>query len=86
MTTLIGKALAKGRIEFPAGDNEIADQFVTHSYVRGERHVIYSKGNDHVIDAVRCALLAKEMERLGQINPTVEEVYLEVLVTDPIFK
>jgi hypothetical protein len=86
MTTLIGKALTKDMIKFPADDNEIADQFVTHSYVRGERHVIYSKGNDHIIDAVRCALLAKEMERLDLINPTVEEVYLEVLITDPIFK
>jgi len=45
--------------------------------------VIYSKGNDHTIDAVRCALLAREQANLDQVGE--ETVSLIPVLTDPVF-
>ena len=42
-----------------------------------------SKGNDHVVDAVRCALLAREQGTLDQARE--ETVSLTPLVTEPVF-
>ncbi len=46
-------------------------------------NVIYSKGNDHIVDAVRCAMLAHEQGTLDEV--TEETVCLMPLLTDPIF-
>jgi len=45
--------------------------------------VIYSKGNDHVVDAVRCAVLVRDEERLDGMSEVVPRVH--PLLTDPIF-
>jgi hypothetical protein len=46
-------------------------------------YVIYSKGNDHIIDAVRCAMLIREE---GNLDPIGEEtVSLKPVFTDPVF-
>jgi len=45
--------------------------------------VVYPKGNDHIIDAVRCAMPARE-----QANPYLvggKTVSLSALVTEPVF-
>jgi hypothetical protein len=55
---------------------------MTRLAVRDGR-VIYSKGNDHVIDAVRCAMLVREE---GNLDPMGEEtVSLKPVFTDPVF-
>jgi len=43
------------------------------------------KGNDHVVDAVRCCLLIREQLREGSSwdKPTVD--FVMPLVTDPVF-
>ncbi len=45
--------------------------------------VVYSKGNDHVIDAVRCAMLAREQANLDLVGD--ETVSLKPVLTDPVF-
>ena len=60
MTSLINGALQRRELVFPAEDREIADQFLTQTYTLSNGIVVYSKGNDHVIDAVRCMMLARE--------------------------
>ena len=60
MTSLINGALQRRELAFPAVDREIEDQFLTQTYSLGNGRVVYSKGNDHVIDAVRCMMLARE--------------------------
>ena len=83
MTSLINGALQRRQIVFPAEDLELEDQFTTHTYTLRDGRVIYSKGNDHIIDAVRCALLAREQANLDQIGE--ETVSLIPILTDPVF-
>jgi hypothetical protein len=46
-------------------------------------HLFYSKGNDHIIDSVRCAMLILEE---GNLEPVDEEVVsLKPVLTNPIF-
>jgi hypothetical protein len=45
--------------------------------------VVYSKGNDHIIDAVRCAMLVREQANLDQVGE--ETVCLKPVLTDPVF-
>jgi len=40
-------------------DRDYLDQFPSHTYREGSRHIIYSKGNDHIIDAERVATMAQ---------------------------
>lgn len=43
----------------------------------------YSKGNDHITDAVRCAILATKQANLDQIGE--EAVSLTPVLTDQVF-
>ena len=45
--------------------------------------MVYAKGNDHIIDAVRCALLMREQPNLDQVGE--ETVSLVPVMTDPVF-
>jgi len=83
MTSLINGTLQRRQIIFPADDLEIEDQFTTHTYTLHDGRVVYSKGNDHIIDAVRCALLAREQANLDQVGE--ETVSLIPVLTDPVF-
>ena len=83
MTSLINGALQRRQLILPADDSEIEDQFTTHTYTLSNGNIIYSKGNDHIIDAVRCAMLAREQGRLDQVSE--ETVSLMPVLTDPIF-
>ena len=60
MTSLINRALQRREIVFPSTDPEISDQFLTQTYSLNNGAVTYSKGNDHIIDATRCMVLAHE--------------------------
>ena len=83
MTSLISGAFQRRELILPADDQEIEDQFTTHTYTLNNGNIIYSKGNDHIIDAVRCALLVREQGRLDQISQ--QTVSLVPLTTNPIF-
>ncbi|MHB9038317.1 MAG: terminase large subunit domain-containing protein, partial [Armatimonadota bacterium] len=84
MTWLINGALTRKQLQFPEADSEISDQFATHTYMLANSNIVYSKGNDHIVDAVRCAMLAHEQ---GQLDAVAEEtVCVMPLLTDPIFR
>jgi len=83
MTSLINRALQRRELLLPNKDFEVEDQFTTHTYTLVNNNVIYSKGNDHIVDAVRCAMLARDQQRLDQIDEIVPAVM--PVLTDPIF-
>ncbi len=83
MTSLINKGLQARGLILPVGDVEIESQFTTHTYSMKTGNVIYSKGHDHIIDAVRCAVMIREQERLDGIGG-VGDLPLPVM-TNPIF-
>jgi hypothetical protein len=84
MTSLINRGLQSRQLILPASDVEIESQFTTHTYSMKTGNIIYSKGNDHIIDAVRVALMIREQERLDGIGGVVSELPLPVM-TNPIF-
>jgi len=70
MTALINEALNFRKLRLPNADHEIEDQLCTQTYTLSERGgVVYSKGNDHIIDAMRCALLRRAQERCELYDP-----------------
>ena len=83
MTSLISGALQRRELILPADDLEIEDQFTTHTYTLHDGRVVYSKGNDHIIDAVRCAVLSRERANLDQT--ATETVSLTPVLTEPVF-
>ena len=83
MTSLINGALQRRQVVFPVEDLEIEDQFTTHTYTLHDGRVVYAKGNDHIIDAVRCAMLVREQANLDQVGE--ETVSLVPVMTDPVF-
>jgi len=80
---LIAGAMQRRQLVFPIEDLEIEDQFTTHTYTLHDGRIVYSKGNDHVVDAVRCAMLAREQSVLNQVGE--ETVSLVPLTTEPVF-
>jgi hypothetical protein len=83
MTSLINGAMQRKQIVFPAEDVELEDQFTTHTYTLRDGNVIYSKGNDHIIDAIRCAVLIREERNISATDETM--VSLKPVLTDPLF-
>ena len=83
MTSLINGALQRRQLVLPAEDAEIEDQFTTHTYTLQNGNVVYSKGNDHIVDAVRCAMLAHEQNRLEGARE--ETVSVMPVITEPVF-
>jgi hypothetical protein len=69
MTRLINKALSTGKLRIPKDDPVVEDQLCTQTYVRTERGIVYSKGNDHIVDAMRCAFLRRAQETDLQYDP-----------------
>jgi len=76
MTALINEALNGKKLKLPDADHEIEDQLCTQTYTLSDRGVIYSKGNDHIIDALRCALLRRAQERNDLYDPV--EIKIDV--------
>ena len=83
MTSLINRGFQRKELLLPVDDIEIEDEFTTHTYTLSRGRVIYSKGNDHVVDAVRCAMLVRDQERLDGLHEVTPTVYPRL--TDPIF-
>ncbi|MFC1736120.1 hypothetical protein ACFL1X_08375, partial [Candidatus Hydrogenedentota bacterium] len=62
MTQLIEERLRKGTIVFPLLPAR-EEQYVSHTYRTGTHgRIVYNKGNDHIIDADRCAMLRKHLD------------------------
>ncbi len=86
MTALINEALNGRRLSLPKQDHEVEDQLCTQTYVLTDHGVVYSKGNDHIVDAMRCALLRRAQDR-GDLFDAVEVlVSLSPVTTKPIFE
>lgn len=83
MTSLINGALQRKQLIFPSDDLEVEDQFTTHTYTLRDGKIIYSKGNDNIIDAVRCAMLIREEGNLGPVGEEV--VSLKPVLANPVF-
>jgi hypothetical protein len=69
MTELLQRRMNEGTIRFPAlADRE--SQYAAHTYVVGTSgNIVYEKGNDHIIDADRCALLRHYRDQLEECVP-----------------
>ena len=62
MTELLQRRMADRTIVFPP-IAERESQYAGHTYTGGMRgQVLFDKGNDHIIDADRCALLAHYLD------------------------
>jgi len=83
MTSLINRGFQRRELLLPESDLEIEDQFTTHTYMLANGKVIYSKGNDHIVDAVRCAMLARDQDRLDDME-VITDMPMPLL-TDPVF-
>ncbi len=83
MTSLVNRALQRRELLLPVDDIEIEDEFTTHTYTLSNGNVVYSKGNDHIVDAVRCAMLVRDQERLDRI--TEETPNVMPVMTEPVF-
>jgi hypothetical protein len=84
MTSLINGMLQRRDIRFPQDDLELQDQFTTHTYTMTNNAIVYAKGHDHIIDAVRCAVLVRELGRLDPGGALAVPPWTPLL-TDPIF-
>ena len=58
MTSEINAALQRRQLILPIEDTEVADQFTTQTYSLHNGQIVYSKGNDHIVDAARCGIRA----------------------------
>ena len=85
MTDLINGSMQRRDILFAASDRPMEEQFATQTYTLNNGRVTYSKGNDHVIDAVRCMALVRERTEFEKRGPHFVEVCIIPMATDPIF-
>ncbi len=85
MTLRINKALHARKLSLPKEDPDVEDQLCTQTYTTTDRGVVYSKGNDHIVDAMRCALLRRAQTTEPVFTPSVITVSFIPLLTDPIF-
>jgi len=83
MTSLINGMLRRKQIIIPADDTELEDEFTTHTYTLRDGKVICSKGNDHIINAVRCTVLILEIGNLEEA--TNETTLLKLILTNLVF-
>lgn len=69
MTELLQRRIHEGTIRFPPlPDRE--SQYASHTYAVGSLgQIVYEKGNDHIIDADRCAVLRCYQDSLEETLP-----------------
>ncbi len=70
MTELLQRRMHEGTLRFPAlADRE--SQYAAHTYAVGTSgQIVYEKGNDHLIDADRCAVLRHYRDQLEEAVAT----------------
>ena len=78
MTLLINRQLNTRKFRIPSSDKEVEDQLCTHTYTLGQKGIIYKKGNDHIVDAMRCMMLARSFE----LDP---QHVTEIIMPDLVF-
>ncbi len=93
MTSLISGRLSSRTILFPAEgvDPDWADQFLRQTYsIMPSGRIVYSKGNDHIIDSARTAILRIERERLKQYDTNdqglVKAEFVMPVMTGKVFE
>ena len=69
MTALINESLNARKLKLPKSDHEIEDQLCTQTYILTSNGVVYSKGHDHCVDAIRCALMRRAQEKNDDYDP-----------------
>jgi len=88
-TSLINGIMRRRRWAIPKDkqDPAIEEQFISHTYVKSSRHIIYGKKNDHIIDSYRVLFLAREtVTRLRDLDGgIVEEPCTIGIATGPVF-
>jgi len=84
MTALINEALNSHELVLPKQDHAVEDQLCSQTYVLTDRGVVYSKGNDHIVDAMRCALLRRAQEKSDFYDPIeiVPEMFIARLTRE----
>lgn len=77
MTELLERRIAERSIVFPRlADREL--QYASHTYsVAANGAIVYEKGNDHIIDADRCAVLARYLDTQEVAGPANLRVRIE---------
>ena len=85
MTSLINGALNRNRVRLPAQDPEVEDQLCTQTYILNDRGIVYSKGDDHIVDAMRCAFLRRSQEIDPQYGTEIDIPDLIFVPTGPKF-
>jgi len=85
MTSLINGSMQRRDIAFATTDRQLEEQFATQTYMMSNGRVTYSKGNDHIIDAVRCMALVRERTEFDKQQTKFIEVFVAPVATDPIF-
>ncbi len=83
MTSLLNGGFQRRTLIFPADDSEIEDQFTTQTYTLHDGRVVYSKGNDHIVDAARCGVLVREKFLMAEEEGTTGMVM--PVLTEPVF-
>lgn len=85
MTRQINLALHARKLLIPAGDPEVENQLCTQTYTLGNGGMVYSKGFDHIVDAMRCALLRRAQAVESEYEPEAICPNVFPVATDPIF-
>ena len=86
MTALINEALNAKKLRLPKPDHEIEDQLCTQTYTLTPHGVVFSKGNDHCVDALRCMVLRRAQERNELYDPVeIKADFTPVLLTRKIY-
>ncbi len=69
MTELLQRRMAERSLVFPPlADREA--QYASHTYaVAAGGRIVYEKGDDHLIDADRCAILRRHLDTTGAFIP-----------------
>lgn len=81
MTEILARHLAHRSIVFPRlPDRE--SQYAAHTYAEGTSgNLVYEKGNDHIIDADRCAVLRHYQEVSRDVEPGISHLGSPLLFT-----
>jgi len=70
MTELLQRRMSEGTIRFPR-DTARENQYASHTYALNPMgNIVYEKGNDHIIDADRCAVLRHYLD-VEEFTPNV---------------
>jgi hypothetical protein len=72
MTQLIQRRLTERTLVFPPNPDR-ETQYAAHTYtVNAQGNIVYAKGDDHIIDADRCALLCHYLDTRGpEMKPAI---------------